>query len=72
LKYISTDELDKFRQSGSGLYSITIYADKHMKGNAAIQMKMDVVKVNQQLQPKNLKAPVPHQIGMVWVVVDSN
>jgi arsenite methyltransferase len=32
LKYISTDELDKFRQSGSGIYSITIYADKHIEG----------------------------------------
>lgn len=28
LKYISAEELDQFRQSGSGLYSVTIYADK--------------------------------------------
>jgi arsenite methyltransferase len=28
LNYISAAELDKFRQSGSGVYSITIYADK--------------------------------------------
>jgi SAM-dependent methyltransferase len=32
LKYISTDELEKFRQSGSGVYSITIYADKTDEG----------------------------------------
>jgi arsenite methyltransferase len=32
LKYISTDELDKFRQSGAGVYSITIYADKLDEG----------------------------------------
>lgn len=28
LKYINAGELDKFRQSGSGVYSVTIYADK--------------------------------------------
>jgi arsenite methyltransferase len=28
LKYITSDELVKFRQSGSGVYSVTIYADK--------------------------------------------
>jgi arsenite methyltransferase len=32
LKYISTDELDKFRQSGSGVYRITVYADKLDEG----------------------------------------
>ena len=32
LKYINTDELEKFRQSGSGVYSITIYADKLDEG----------------------------------------
>jgi arsenite methyltransferase len=33
LKYISTDELEKFRKSGSGVYSISIYADKLDEGN---------------------------------------
>jgi arsenite methyltransferase len=33
LKYINTDELKKFRQSGSGVYSITIYAEKLDEGN---------------------------------------
>jgi arsenite methyltransferase len=32
LKYISADDLDKFRKSGSGIYSITLYADKSDEG----------------------------------------
>ncbi|MTI31966.1 arsenite methyltransferase [Xanthovirga aplysinae] len=33
LKYITRNELQKFRDSGSGIYSITIYADKLEEGS---------------------------------------
>jgi arsenite methyltransferase len=32
LKYITADELYHFRQSGSGIYSVTVYADKSDEG----------------------------------------
>ncbi|HRA60818.1 MAG TPA: arsenite methyltransferase [Bacteroidia bacterium] len=32
LKYINKDELNKFKQSGSGVYSITVYAEKSNEG----------------------------------------
>lgn len=33
LKYVNAVELDKFKQLGSGIYSITVYADKLDEGN---------------------------------------
>lgn len=33
LKYLDADELQEFKNSGSGIYSVTVYADKQAEGN---------------------------------------
>lgn len=33
LKYVTAEELEEFRNSGSGIYSVTVYADKLDEGN---------------------------------------
>jgi arsenite methyltransferase len=70
LKYISIDELEKFRQSGSGVYSITIYADKLDEGKCCDTNENGCCGSDSTVTTENPDVAVPVQIKLVWVVVD--
>ena len=41
LKYVKAEELDEFKNSGSGIYSVTVYADKLAEGNCCETTESD-------------------------------